>query len=167
MPTRRPTCLSSAERRLELKRDGEWGRRLLAERVEIGQVMEGFMDRAPKEFGVALPTQKATGADFSKPVPAEKREMALRYARLVSGSRNFAAAASFAAKQKAIYDELCTVLKRYNEDLVAALKAANPGRAEVVQAQLELCSQLTAILFSGEEAALLGRRARAAQAAAA
>jgi hypothetical protein len=152
---------------IELKRDGEWGKRLLAERVEIGQVMESFMDRAPKEFGAALPTQKATGADFNKPVSAEKREMALRYARLVSGSRNFAAAASFGAKQKAIYEDLCTALQRYNEDLVNALKAANPARAENVQAQLALCGQLTAILFSNEEAELLNRRARAAQAAAA
>jgi hypothetical protein len=85
----------------------------------------------------------------------------------VSGSRNFAAAASFAARQKAIYDDLCTTLRRYNEDLVTALKAANPARAEVVQAQLDLCGQLTAILFSDEEAELLRRRARAAQAAAA
>jgi hypothetical protein len=152
---------------IELKRDGEWGKRLLAERVEIGQVMETFMDRAPKEFNAALPTQKGTGADFSKPLSAEKREMALRYARLVSGSRDFAAAASFAAKQKAIYEDLCTALKRYNEDLVNALKAANPARAEIVQAQVELCSQLTTILFSNEEAELLRRRVRAAQAAAA
>jgi hypothetical protein len=152
---------------IELKRDGEWGKRLLAERAEIGQVMESFMDRAPKEFNAALPTQKATGADFSKPVSPEKREMAQRYARLVSGSRNFAAAASFAAKQKAIYDDLCTALKRYNEDLVNALKAANPARAAMVQAQLELCAELTAILFSDEESELLRRRAKAAQSAAA
>ena len=85
---------------IELKRQGEWGKRLLAERSQIGKVMESFMDRAPREFGAALPMQKATGADFSKPLAPEKREMALRYARMVAGSRNFAAAASFAAKQQ-------------------------------------------------------------------
>jgi hypothetical protein len=152
---------------IELKRGGEWGKRLLDERAEIGRVMESFMDRAPKEFAAGLPTQKGAGADFSKPVSAEKREMALRYARLVSGSRDFAAAASFAAKQKAILGDLCTALQRYNEDLVNALKAANPARAEIVRTQLELCAQLTTILFSKEEAELLRRRARAAQAAAA
>jgi hypothetical protein len=125
------------------------------------------MDRAPKEFGAALPMQKGTGADFSKPVSAEKREMALRYVRLVSGSRDFAAAASFGAKQKAIFDALCTALQRYNEDLVSALKAANPARAEIVQTQLELCAQLSVMLFSKEEAELLRRRAKAAQPAAA
>jgi len=152
---------------IELKRDGEWGKRLLAERAEIGKVMETFMDRAPKEFSAALPMQKATGADFSRPIPAEKREMALRYARLVSGSRDFAAAASFAARQKTTLGDLCTALQRYNEDLVGALRAANPAQAQTVQAQFELCTQLTVMLLSKEEAELLRRRAKAAQAAAA
>jgi hypothetical protein len=150
---------------IELKREGEWGKRLLAERAQIGKVMEGFMDRAPKEVGAALPTHKATGADFSKLPGAEKHEMALRYARLVAGSRNFAAAVSFAAKQKTIYEDLCTLLQRYNEDLVKALKG-DPQNA-VATAQLQLCTELTAILFSDEEAELLRRRARAAQSAAA
>jgi hypothetical protein len=152
---------------IEIKRGGEWGKRLMDERAEIGRVMETFMDRAPREFGAALPMQKATGADFSKPVSTEKREMALRYARLVAGSRDFGAAASFAAKQKAIFEELCTMLQRYNEGLVTALKAANPERAENVQTQLELCAQLTVILFGKQDAELLHRRARAAQSAAA
>jgi len=149
---------------IELKRDGEWGKRLLAERVMIGKVMEGFMDRALREVTAALPMQKSTGADFSRPVSAEKHEMAVRYARLVAGSRNFAAAASFAAKQKGTYDDLCTALQRYNEDLVNGLKSADPVRADVANAQFQLCTELTAILFSEEEAELLRRRGRAAQA---
>ena len=150
---------------IELKREGDWAKRLMAERVMIGNIMETFMDRAPKEIGAALPMAKGTGADFSKTTNAEKQEMAVRYARLVAGSRNFAAAASFAAKQKAIYEDLCTSLKRYNEDLVKALKA-DPQHA-VANAQLQLCAELSAILFSDEEAELLRRRARAAQSAAA
>ena len=150
---------------IELKRQGEWGKRLLAERVEIGKVMEGFMDRAPREVGHALPMHKATGADFSKPVAPDKREMALRYARLVAGSRNFAAAASFAAKQRATSDELASMLKRYNEDLVKALKIES--QKEIAGAQFQLCTEMTALLFSEEEAELLRRRGRAAQSAAA
>jgi hypothetical protein len=150
---------------IEIKREGEWGKRLLAERVLIGKVMETFMDRAPREFGAALPSQKATGGDFSKPVAPEKQEMALRYARLVAGSRFFAAAASFAAKQKTVYEDLCASLKRYNEDLIKALKA-NPQNA-VANAQFLLCAELTAVLFSDEEAELLRRRGRAALSAAA
>jgi hypothetical protein len=150
---------------IELKREGEWGKRLLAERVQIGKVMESFMDRAVREFSAALPIHKAAGADFSKPLGTEKQGLALRYAKLVAGSRNFAAAASFAAKQKDSYDELCHHLKRYNEDLVRALKA--DSKNIVVNAQFQFCIELTVVLFSEEEAELLRRRGRAAQSAAA
>jgi hypothetical protein len=150
---------------IELKREGEWGKRLLEERVQIGKVMEGFMERSLKEFGAALPMSKGKGADFGKHPGAEKHEMALRYARLVAGCRPFAAAASFAAKQKVADDDLCNLLKRYNEDLVKALKA-DPKDA-VANAQFLFCAELAAILFSDEEAELLRRRGRAALSAAA
>ena len=155
---------SNIVKEIELKRDGEWGKRLLAERVMIGKVMEGFMDRAPREVSAALPMHKATGADFSRPIGAEKQEMALRYARMVTGCRNFAAAASFAAKQKDTYEELCSLLKRYNEDLVKALKADASNIVAI--GQFEFCASLAALLFSEEEAELLRRRGRAALAAA-
>jgi hypothetical protein len=63
------------------------------------------------------------------------------------------------------YDDLCTVLKPYNEDVLKALKA-NPNDI-VANAQFQLCAELTAILFSNEEAELLRRRGRAALSAAA
>jgi hypothetical protein len=156
---------SQITKEIELHRKGEWGKRLLGERVEIGKVMETFMDRAVKEIGAALPMTKSTGADFSRPLGAEKHAMARKYAQLVAGSRHFAAAASFAAKQKTASEEVCTLLRRYNEDLVKELKLRNPERMDVVQAQFELCAYLTGLLFSDEEAELLKRRARAAQAA--
>jgi hypothetical protein len=150
---------------IELKREGEWGKRLLAERVMIGKVMEGFMERAPKEFSAALPMSKGKGADLSKHPGTEKQEMALRYARLVAGCRAFAAAASFAAKQKTADDELGTLLRRYNDDVLKALKA--DSQQAVANAQFQFCADLTAVLFSEEEAELLRRRGRAALSAAA
>ena len=156
---------SHIAKEIELKREGEWGKRLLAERVQIGKVMESFMERAPREFAAALPTSKGRGGDFSRHPGTEKHDMALRYARLVAGSRQFAAAASFAAKQKEANDELATLLKRYNEDVIKALKTE--PQSAVVNAQFLLCAELTAILFSDAEAELLRRRGRAATSAAA
>jgi hypothetical protein len=150
---------------IELKREGEWGKRLLEERVQIGKVMESFMDRALKEFGAALPMSKGKGADFGRHPGADKHEMALRYARLVAGCRPFAAAASFSAKQQVADDDLCNLLKRYNEDVVKALKA--DPKNEVANAQFLFCAELAATLFSDEEAELLRRRGRAALSAAA
>lgn len=150
---------------IEVRRDGEWGQRLLKDRAQVGGVMDGFMERAPKEVAVALPIQRGTGksADFSKAIDAEKRDLAMRYVRLVVGSRNFAEKASFAAKQKNVYEEICAYLRRYNEDVVAAMRGpANP----IVETQFQLATEFTALLFSAEEAELMRRRGKAAQAAA-
>ena len=103
------TDMSSAiVKEIEIKRDGEWGQRLLKDRAQTGGVMDGFMDRAMRELAAAMPMQKGTGgtADFSRAIDEEKRELALKYVRLVVGSRNFAAAGSFAAKQKTVFEEI-------------------------------------------------------------
>ena len=157
---------SAVVKEIEVRRDGEWGQRLLKDRAQVGTVMEGFMDRAPKEIAAALPIQRGTGksADFSRTADAAKRELALRYARMVVNSRNFAEKASFAAKQKEIYEELCAYLRRYNEDVVREMR--NDGNRAVVEAQFQLATELTALLFSEEEAELMRRRGKAAQAAA-
>jgi hypothetical protein len=153
---------------IEVRRDGEWGQRLLKDRAAVGNVMEGFMDRALRELIVALPMQKGTGktADFTRSVDGEKRELALRYARLVVGSRNFAAAASFAAKQKDAYEALCAHLRRYNEDVVKEMRGTQADTA-LVESQFLYATELTALLFSEEEAELMRRRGKAAQSAAA
>lgn len=164
------TDLSSGiTKEIEIKREGEWGKRLLADRAGIGKVMDNFMDRAPREVLAALPLMRASGpktADFSRPVADEKVQMALGYARLVANCRKFAAAASFAARQQGAQDEICTEVRRYVEDVIRALRDPEKFKPQIVQAQFELCVTLTEVLFSGEEAELLRRRGRAAQAAA-
>jgi hypothetical protein len=152
---------------IEVRRSGEWGQRLLKDRASVGAAMEKLMERALKEVAAALPMQRGAGksADFSKPVDAERRDVGMRFVRLVVGSRNFAAAASFAAKQKDTYEELCSHLRRYNEDVVRELRS--PDKAGVVETQFQFAAELTALLFSEQEAGLLRRRAKAAQAASA
>jgi hypothetical protein len=131
--------------------------------------MDTFMDRAIREFSAALPMQKGTGAgaDFSRALDIEKRDLALRYAKLVVGSRNFAAAGSFAAKQKQALEDISAYLRRYIEDVVKELKAADPARRANAETYFLFCIELTGLLFSEKEAELLQRRGRAAQSAAA
>jgi hypothetical protein len=152
---------------IDLKRGGEWGQRLLKERSQIGPVMDGFMDRALKEISAAMPMQRGAGAgaDFSRASDNEKRDLGLRYARLVMGSRNFAAAGSFAAKQKVATEEISAYLRRYIEDAVKELRGSNPARRAVAESQFQFCVELTALIFSDKEAELLQRRGRAASAA--
>jgi len=164
------TEMSSAiVKEIEIKRDGEWGQRLLKDRAQTGGVMDVFMDRAIREFSAALPMQKGTGAgaDFSRALDVEKKDLASRYAKLVVGSRNFAAAGSFAAKQKKAAEDIGAYLRRYIEDVVKELKSADPGRRANAETYFQFCVELAGLLFSEKEAELLQRRGRAAQSAAA
>jgi len=122
-----------------------------------------------REISGALPMQKGTGgtADFNRPLDREKRELALKYAKLVVGSRNFAAAGSFAAKQKTAFEDSCAYLRRYIEDVVKELKGGDAGRRAIAEGYFQLCVELTGLLFSEKEVELLQRRGKAALAAAA
>jgi hypothetical protein len=124
--------------------------------------MDAFMDRAVKEISAALPIQKGA-SDITRQVAPEKRASALNYARLVGGARNFAAAASFAAKHKAVSEEISHHLRRYVEDAVRELKGEGERRA-AAEFQLNYCAELAQVLLSPEEAELIRRRVRAAAA---
>lgn len=156
---------SSVVKEIEVRRNGPWGQRLLKDRAAVGNVMEGFMDRAAKEVAAALPMQKGA-SDFTRPIAPEKRANALNYARLVGGARHFAAAASFAAKHKTASEDIGHHLRLYVEEAVRELKCEGERRA-AVEFQLNYCAELASILFSAEEAELIRRRVRAAQSTAA
>jgi len=163
------TSLSSGiVKGIEMRRDGKWGQRLMKDRAALAEVMDGFMERAPKELSAALPLQKSgfSGgpkyADFSRPVDAEKIDRALRYARLVVGCKPFAIAGSFGASVKKAEEDLCQMLRSYNEDVVKELRGPDEKKRAVAGSQFANMVGLTAVLFSQEEAELLRRRGRAA-----
>ena len=164
------TDISSAiVKEVEILRRGKWGQRLLKDRAAVGNVMDGFMDRAPKEIAGALPTHKSgfTGSsrvpDFSKPVDPEKAERGVRYAKLLVGCRPLAAPGSFGAKQQDAMDEATQILRSYNEDVVKELRSPDGARRAVAEHQFQLATELTSLLFSEEEAEFLRRRGKAAQ----
>ena len=155
--------LSSAlVKEVELRRDGEWGQRLLKDRAAIGAVMDGYMERAIKELGQVLPMNRGT-ADFSRPTLAEKRAVAINYMKLVAGTRHFAAASSFAAKQSMALEETGNHVRRYVENAVRDLRSSSGEKRQIVETQLQFCAELAAVLFGTEEAELIRRRTRAAQ----
>lgn len=164
---------SAVVKEIAVRRDGKWGQALLKDRAEVGNVMATFMGRVPKEIAGALPMHKSGSfgstrvPDFSHRVDPDRIERALRYARLVMGCKPFAAAASFAVSLKDAQDEAIEYLRRYNEEAVKELRLSEPPRREIVQEQFALATELTALLFSEEEADLLRRRGRAALANAA
>ena len=157
---------SAVVKEIEVRRNGEWGQRLLKDRAAIGEVMDGFMERAIRELGGALPMHKGSG-DFSHAAPAEKRALALNYARLVVGTRHFAAAGSFAAKHRTALEETSNHLRRYIEDGIREMRSSGGEKRAIIESQLTFGADVAAVLVSKEEGELIRRRLRAAQAAAA
>jgi len=153
---------SGVVKELELRRDGRWGQSLMKDRAEVGEVMDAFMARAPREIANAFPTKRAT-----KAVDSEKVERALRYATLIAGCRPFAAAASFAASLKDAQDEIVGGLRNINDDLLWQLRSIEEGRRQNVQDMFALATELTSILCGEAEAEVLRRRGRSARPAAA
>jgi hypothetical protein len=164
------TALSSGMvKAIEMRRDGKWGQRLLSDRADVAEVMDGFMERAVKEVTAALPTIKSGSyaggprmPDISHYPDADKSDRALAYARLVSGCRTFAPAASFGASNKEAADEISIMLKSYVEDLLKELRTATGEKRTHAEAYFHLAAEMAGLLFSQEEADLLRRRARAA-----
>ena len=168
------TGISSAiTKEIDILRHGKWGQRLLKDRAAVGAVMDGFMERAPKEIAAAMPSQKAgfTGGprvpDFSRHVDPERVERALRYAKLMSGTKHLAVPGSFGAKHQDALDEASQTLRSYNEDLLKELRTAEGARREVVERQFQLALEMTGLLFGESEVEFLRRRAKAAVAPAA
>ena len=159
-------------REIEVRRGGTWGKRLLADRAAVGETMEGLMERAEKDILDAMPLQRSGSyaggplvADLSHPVDEQKAERARRYSALLAGSRHYAALGSFAAAFQRTMDAVSQHLRSYNEDLIREIRRAQvSGAPRGLDRQFELAVELTALIFSLEEAEHLQRRARAAQA---
>ena len=168
------TEISSAiTKEVEILRKGKWGQRLLKDRAAVGAVMDGFMERVAKEIAGALPSHK-TGfsggprvPDFSRPVDPERVERALRYAKLLSGTKLLAVPGSFGAKHQDALDAASQLLRSYNEDLFKELRTAEGERRTIVEQQYKLAGELTALVFDEKEHEFFERRAKAAIAQAA
>ena len=159
---------------IDMRRDGKWGKRLLADRAAVADAMEGLMEHAPKEIFAMLPIQRTGSygggpkcADLARPASEEKAERGLRYGKLLAGCTPYAAMGSFAASQKDAMDSVVQHLQGYNEDIIREMCAPENERHPAVERQFELAAELTALFFSVEEAELLRRRGRAALSAAA
>jgi hypothetical protein len=163
------TLSSGIVKGIEMRRDGKWGQRLMKDRAAVGEIMDGFMERAAKEILTALPTIKSGSyaggprvPDLSHACDPEKSERAMNYLRLVSGCRSFAPAGSFGASNKNALDEISAALKRYCEDLLKELRAAEGEKRVIAEQFFALAADMAELIFSLDEAEILRRRGRAA-----
>jgi hypothetical protein len=152
---------------LGIRRDGKWGHHLTKDRSAVAQVVEGLLERAPKEILGALPAAKIGGfgkspkpLDLHRPPDPDRVTKAMRYALVMRHSKPFAVAAAFNAKLNETIDETAIVLRTYSEDLLRELRAAVPETRANVDGYWALTLELCALVLGDEETALLRRRAR-------
>jgi hypothetical protein len=165
---------SGLVKEVEMRRAGKWGQRLLKDRAALAEVMDAYMERAPREVLAALPTVKAGAFAGGPRVPdlrhapdVEKKERALRYAQLISGCKGFAAQGSFGSSLAAAQEEVAIVLQTYCDEMLRELKSAAGERRDIAEQYFTLAADLTGFLLSPEEGEFLRRRGRAALAQAA
>src|SRR5262249_54144108 len=141
--------------------------RLTKDRADVAEIVEGLLERAPREIVAALPTAKVGGyakgpkpLDFSRAPDPARVARATRYAQLLAHSRPFAVAAAFNAKLKEATDETASSLRSYGEDLLREVRAAEAEGESHVNAHLELMLSLSKLVVGEEETEFLRRRAR-------
>jgi hypothetical protein len=152
---------------LGIRRDGKWGHHLTKNRSAVAEVVEGLLERAPKDILGALPTAKVGSfakspkpLDLHRPPDPDRVTKAMRYALLMRHSKPFAVAAAFNAKLNETIDETAIVLRTYSEDLLRELRAAVPETSANVDSYWALTLELCTLVLGEEETALLRRRAR-------
>ncbi len=165
------TLSSGIVKGIEMRRDGKWGQRLMKDRAQLADVMDGFMERAPKELAAALPMQKGgtftggpTGPRFLQAHrPGENgTRPALRQAgRRVPDRGDGGVLRRIAEESRRRHLPRAAQLQRRRGQ--GASHRREGVRRRVVESQFEIVCGLTAILFSEEEAEFLRRRGRAAQ----
>lgn len=158
-------------RELGIRRDGQWGRRLMQMRGDIADQMERLLARAGKDITATLPTVRRGGfglrgarraPDLTRSFDAQKAERALALARVIAGSRPHAIAGAFAGMLARVDEAATGHLRRYTHDLADEVHAlgheAPPGAGRFAEHAIAL----TAVLDSQEEADTLRRRVKAA-----
>jgi hypothetical protein len=159
---------------VELRRQGVWHQRLMKDRGAVSDVMEGLMERAPREIVAMLPVHK-TGSygggpkapDISRTPDPDKTARGTRYAKLLAACGASAGDASFGTAQKDAYAEATLHLKGYTEDILREVRAAEGQTRANAEQYFNLAVMLTETFFTAEEADFLRRRGRAALADAA
>jgi hypothetical protein len=156
---------SGMVKELGIRRDGKSGLRLAKARSAVSTIMEGLVERAPKEILGGLPAVK-TGGRGKAPKPLEvgrapdpdRVTRALRYAELLVHCRPYSVAAAFSAKLSEAMDEISAALRSYNENILRELRAASPKTRVNVERHFANALAICKLLLGDDEAEFLRRR---------
>jgi hypothetical protein len=140
--------------------------RLREDEENLEEVVAVLLERAPYEIARALPV-RSNGSfastvipDFSRAVPLETVENAMRYARLMASSRTDARVArrldtTLAGATRTTLGRL----RSYADGVVRERHVGDPSRAEIVESRFSNTLELVAVLFGESGADAFRKRA--------
>lgn len=155
---------------LGIRRDGKWGHRLSQDRAAVSAIMEGLVERAPKEIFAGLPGKTAGFGKGPKSLEVERAPdqdrvaRAMRYAHLLVHCRQFSVAAAFSAKLSEAMDEISTALRSYNEDILREVRSAPHETRANVERHFANALDICKLVLGDDEADFLRRRSHLAAA---
>ena len=152
---------------LDIRREGRWGKRLVATRNRLSEAMERRVEKLPDEIVSAFPlaqsgsyaAKAALRPNTGRWPDDAKIERAANLALFMGGARFLAGKALFGMSYKAASDRLGSFLQGYGEDLIGEIKAGDPDAQGRCQAHLQALLRITALALSEQDADLLRRRA--------
>ena len=162
-------------REIGIKRDGLWGKRLMAARAAMSDEMERLLGRARKDIIATLPMVRkggfglrATGRapDFTRQVDPAKTKHAIELASIIAGVRPHAMAGAFAGMLAEIEEPIAEHLRHFTTEMIDQLQGMAAEQRPQAERHAAHAIELTRILLGAEEGDLIRRRAAAATAAA-
>jgi hypothetical protein len=158
---------SGMVKELGIRREGKWGQSLAKDRSAVASVMEGLLEKAPREIIAALPLAKMgafgkvpRALDVARPLDPERSANAKRYAHLMVHCRPFAVATAFSAKLNEAVTEAATALRACGDELVRELRVATAETRPNLDAHFAPILELCTLVLGEEEATMMSRRAR-------
>ena len=139
--------------------------RLAKYRTAVTDVMNGFMERAPRVILAALPIRRLGAFGFRNPkrldlssAPDETRvEAAKKFAQLLVHCRPLAVPLGFEREFRPALDETVSALRRYADDIAREVRANALETRANAEAHLAVALELFTIVLGKEEADLLRR----------
>ena len=148
-----------------LSRDQAWGKRLLMHRNHLSAMVEARCQEAERLFDHALPGKRSRRDAVRLGRPDETAVDRCRtLLTFISELRTSANYGGFAATRSRLLDALGHELDLCVEDLLEAVKAAEPPGAPDAQAFLAIAADFSALVRDEKAAELVRRRAAAAAA---